>query len=115
MKVLTTSTGTQTISFIPRDYIDSVTLYLRNESTNTSTSQTVSLTHDKGVSSLSHAFSLSEGVYYEMKILNGTEVIYYDKIFCTDQTINESTNDYYTINSGQYTEEQSYDNEYITI
>ena len=115
MKTLTTSTDAQTITFIPRDYVDSVTLYLRNESTNTSTSESVSLTHDKGVSRLSHAFSLTEGVFYEMKILNGSEVLYYDKIFCTDQAINQTNNDYYSVNDGQYTEEDSYDNEYITF
>lgn len=115
MKILTTSADAQTITFIPRDYVDSVTLYLRNESTNTSTTESVSLTHTKGVSSLSHAFSLTEGVFYEFKILNGSDVLYYDKIFCTDQTIDQDTNNYYSVNEGQYTEEQSYDNDYIII
>lgn len=115
MKVLTTSTSAQTITFIPREYIDSVTLYLRNESTNTSTTETVSLTHDKGVSTLSNEFSLTEGIYYEFKILNGTEVLYYDKIFCTDQTIDQETNNYYSVNKNQYVTEDSYDNDYIII
>lgn len=115
MKKLTTSTSSQTLSFIPRVYVSSATMKIRDEVKNTTTSSAVSLTHALGYSSLSHAFSLAEGKYYELTILSGSNVIYRDKIFCTDQTIDQDTNSYYTINESQYTQEDSYDNEYITI
>lgn len=115
MKHLTTSTSSQSISFIPRAYVSTATLYLRDEVSNTSTSTTVSLTSLGGYSTLSNEFSLKEGRFYELKILNGSEVIYRDKVFCTDQAIDQAAGDSYNINLDEYTEEDSYDNEYITI
>ena len=50
---------------------------------------------------------------YENK--DGDKIIYKDKIFCTDQTINQANNNYYTVNSGVYTTENSFDDDYITI
>jgi len=32
-------------------------------------------------------FALKEGNFYDLKVLNGTETVYLDKIFCTNQTI----------------------------
>ena len=86
-------------------------------------------------------FTLIEGRFYDLNIIKGlganwdnlstqwqlatdnwenvvsSEVnIYKDKIFCTDQTINQADNDYYTINSGEYTQSTSYpDDDYIII
>ena len=50
-----------------------------------------------------------------MTLSSGTDVIFKDKIFCTDQTINQVNNDYYNINEGQYTSDDSFNNEYIVI
>jgi len=50
-----------------------------------------------------------------MTVKEGTDIIYKDKIFCTDQTVDQENNDYYTMNSGEYTTEDSYDNDYIII
>ncbi len=47
---------------------------------------------------------------------NQTEVIYKDKLFCTDQDIDQlNDNDHYELNKGQYTSNDSFDNEYIVI
>jgi CMP-N-acetylneuraminic acid synthetase len=46
---------------------------------------------------------------------NGTSVIYKDKVFCTDQTINQTNNDYYSINKDEYVQEDSFDNDYIIL
>tara|TARA_R110000772_G_scaffold141808_1_gene251525 strand:+ start:185 stop:538 length:354 start_codon:yes stop_codon:yes gene_type:complete len=39
--------------------------------------------------------------------------IFSDRIFCTDQTIDQTNNEYYKLNEGQYTTNNSYNNDYI--
>jgi hypothetical protein len=42
--------------------------------------------------------------------------IYKDRLFCTDQDIDQlNDNDHYQLNKGQYTTNDSFDNEYIVI
>ena len=53
--------------------------------------------------------------FYSLKIIDGLHISYKDKIFCTDQTVQQSTNNYYTINSGTYTTDTTYDNELILV
>ena len=48
------------------------------------------------------------------ELLSGA-TIYKDKVFCTDQTINQANNNYYSVNSGEYTTENSFDNDYIIL
>jgi hypothetical protein len=111
MKVLTTSTDAQSMSIIPREYPASITIRLRNESTNEVTNYTsVNATTTKGYLVFSNAYSLTENVFYELTILDGSDVIYKDKIFCTDQNIAS-----YSVNDGQYVTEDSYDNDYIIL
>mgnify|MGYP001486242162 CR=1 FL=1 len=55
-------------------------------------------------------FQLKEGVFYYIKIFKGTEVIYRDTIFCTDQTPVEG----YSINKDEYKEHET-TNEYIVL
>jgi hypothetical protein len=102
MKVLTTSTSNQTLRIIPREYVSSVTLKLRDDSTNEVTTATVSATTDKDYMVISYSFSLVEGHFYDLTILSGNDVIYKDKIFCTDQTIDQDTNSYYSVNENEY-------------
>jgi len=59
--------------------------------------------------------TLTEGDFYTLKIKDGTAVIYKDRVFCTDQTVNQTNNDYYSVNSGEYTTENSFDNDYIIL
>ena len=134
MKILTTSTSAQTLTFAPRSYPSEVIVSLRDSSTNTTTrTENVTLTQTNDKASISTTFSLKEGRFYDLSILEGVgalwntyttewqlatdnwesittseESIYLDKIFCTDQTVNRADNDYYTINSGQYTQSTSY-------
>ena len=138
MKILTTSTGDQTIRIIPRSYPDDVTLVLRDDSTNTETIytldsmewentdeewQAVNLNwndaggyfEENGYLVITNQYNLVEGRYYDLTIKEGNTVLYKDKIFCTDQTIDQETNSYYTINDNVYTTEDTYDNDYIII
>jgi len=44
------------------------------------------------------------------------EKIYKDRLFCTDQDIDQlNDNEHYQLNKGQYTTNDSFDNEYIVI
>ena len=138
MKILTTSTGDQTIRIIPRSYPDDITLVLRDDSTNTETIytlesmewentdeewQAVNLNwndaggyfEENGYLVITNQYNLVEGRYYDLTIKEGNNVLYKDKIFCTDQTIDQQTNSYYTINDNVYTTENTYDNDYIII
>jgi hypothetical protein len=109
MKVLTTSTSAQEVKVIPRSYPSSITVKVRNESTNdTDTYTSVAATKNKGYLVFSNAFSLTEGNFYNLTLLDGADVIYKGKIFCTDSSD-------YSVNTNQYVQETSYDNEYIIL
>ena len=111
MKVLTTSEEAQTLTIIPRSYASTVSVVLRDETTNEVTTYTnISTTQNKGYLSLSNAFSLVENTFYELTVKEGSNVIYKDKIFCTDQAVAS-----YSVNDGVYTTENTYDNEYIIL
>tara|TARA_B100000902_G_scaffold390938_1_gene440747 strand:- start:3829 stop:4260 length:432 start_codon:yes stop_codon:yes gene_type:complete len=142
MKILTTSTSNQTLSFLPREYPSTVKMTLRDNSTNaTTTVDTLTLSKNNDNASITNAFTLVEGRFYDLNIIKGQGqlwntlttqwqlvtdnweniisseiVIYKDKIFCTDQTIDQLNDSYYDINSGEYTETTSYpDDDYLII
>lgn len=142
MKVLNTGTEKQELKIIPREYPTNIVVTIRDDSTNETTTigsfldgyaYYVRVTEDdgtyeenvcmldgfylyrKGYMIIKDVFNLVEGRFYDLLITDGTNPIYKDKIFCTDQTIDQDTNEYYSVNDGQYTEEQSYDNDYIII
>lgn len=71
----------------------------------------MSVSSSVGYMTLSGVFSLVEGRFYTFEVLDGSTLIYRGKIFCTSQT----DYDKYTTNDGVYTEEQSYDNEFIIL
>tara|TARA_R100000278_G_C5458890_1_gene160122 strand:- start:665 stop:1012 length:348 start_codon:yes stop_codon:yes gene_type:complete len=115
MVILSTTTDAQTIKVIPRTYVTSATMKLRDDTTNTEVSYSVSPTTNKNYLQISQALTLKEGRYYDLTILDGTNVIYKDKVFCTAQTVDQSTNDYYTVNKDVYTTDTSFDNDYIVL
>lgn len=97
----------QTLKFIGRvDVCDSIVL--RDEQDNTEVTIVVTFTLDRYYLTSDIIFSLKEGRFYNLTALNGTDIIYKDKIFCTAQT------DGYSINDGTYTEHSS-NNDYITL
>ena len=137
MIVLTTTTAEQTFEIIPREYVTNAQICIRDESTNeeicvfttgsfwnTNTLQWqlanydwedeagIVITNDLMYITLN--LNLVESRFYDIKISNvsGT-VIFRDKIFCTDQTIDQATNNYYDMNLGQYTINTSGNNDYI--
>jgi hypothetical protein len=116
MKIIGTS-GTKTFKVIPRQYVDGeVTLKLTNESTRAVVTVTATASTIRDYMSFNAVFgTLKKDVFYNMDVLISGVVVYKDKVFCTDQTIDQSSNDYYTINENEYTTEDSYDNDYIII
>lgn len=132
MIVLTTSTSSQSFSFIPRTGTQPTVMLITDEETNTTESVTISsYTAGTYYDTITASFSLKEGRFYTVKLQNydsdeylqandfsflltsqndkidiygyagTTEVMYYGKIFCTDQTGN------YSVNSGVYQQKQS--------
>jgi hypothetical protein len=116
MKILTTSTNSQVVKIIPREYVETATVTLRDDQTNTvSTFSNITLTQEGDYNLINQAFSLKEGYYYDMVVTVSEAVIYKDKVFCTDQLIDQSNNEYYTINKDVYTSDTSYDDDYIIL
>ncbi len=137
MIVLTTSTADQTFSVIPREYVTDAEICIRDESTNEEIcvlttgslwntnmldwqlanydwEDEVGIVITNDIMYITMNLDLLEGRFYDLKISNtsGT-VIFRDKIFCTDQTIDQETNNYYDMNQGLYIENTSGNNDYI--
>lgn len=117
MKVLTTSLAPQVLTIIPRKYATSVSLSLVDDSTDTSVSYTITPTNGEDYMTLTQAFALVEGRFYDMTVteIGTNDVIYKDKVFCTDQTIDQTQNEYYSVNENEYIQNNTSDNEYIII
>ena len=140
MIILKTSALAQTLKVIPREYAASFSVDIRDDSTNVikvyevTTAATVgnylqfNLTFNP-VLVENHFFDLR--LYVDFNFWNtnynlweaettkwnelNTRVteIFADKIFCTDQDINQLQNKYYKLNKGQYVTSDSSNNEYI--
>ena len=124
MKILTTSDAQQNIKVIPRQFLSSYKLIVKDESSNEEIfNDEVTAAASDNYRTLQVTFDpvLKEGRFYTMEVRNrlvDTLIYYKDKIFCTDQTINQGNNDYYSVNSGEYTtdsQEAMNDNDYIII
>ena len=111
MHILQVSASSQSIVIVPRSFPSSVTLQLIDESKNTTTTPLVSVASADGFMTLTGTFSLVNGRYYGLKVLDGSTLIYRDRVFVTSQT----EYDKFTVNQNVYTEEQSYDNEFILL
>ncbi len=120
MKHLLPTTNAQTIKIIPRVYSTSVTIKLRDDSTNDETIILPSAIINKNYVELTKVFTLVEGRFYDLKVYNGqgsvteADIIYRDKIFCTAQSTNQSNNEHYTVNKDVY-KEKSGNNDFIIL
>jgi hypothetical protein len=124
MKILTTSSSQQNINVIPRQFLSSYKLIVKDEAANEEVfNDEVTAANYDDYRQLQVTFDpvLKEGRYYTMEVRNRlveTIIYYKDKIFCTDQTISQTNNDYYSINNNEYTFDEtsgSHDNDYIII
>ena len=140
MIILKTSTTAQKISVIPREYLDVFTMTVRDDSTNIIKKYDITgATTLNNYLNFDHIFNpvLVENHYYDLRLFtnynfwntnynfwqldNGLwniddgeiQDIYRDKIFCTDQDINQLNNNvFYQLNKGQYVEYNGFDNTY---
>jgi hypothetical protein len=142
MIVLKTTTSAQSIKIIPRTYASEFTFSIRDDSTNiTQVYEITNASTTGNYLTFTQAFSpvLVEGHFYDIKLytdpnfwntnyflwevynefwnVDTTNIvdIYKDRIFCTDQEIDQSDNLYYDINKNQYVTDNSYNNDYIVI
>lgn len=91
--------------------LDGVTLLLTDESTNTTATINPTIEEANGFMYLTSTFTLVNNRFYGLKVFYDGDLIYRDRVFVTPQT------DYakFTVNQNVYTEETSYDNDYIII
>ena len=146
MIVLTTSLLAQSLSVIPRSYMDQFAISIRDDSTNVTTSYEITNATTSGnYLNFTNAFGtalnpvLVEGHFYDIRLYSdpnfwnsnyflwelynelwnidttNIEVLYKDRVFCTDQEIDQMDSLYYNLNKGQYITDNSYNNDYIVI
>ena len=111
MHILQVSESSQSIVIIPRYFPSSVNIRLIDESKNTTATPSVSVSSADGFMTLTGTFSLVVNRYYGLEVFNGSNLIYRDRVFVTSQT----EYDKFTVNQNVYTEETSYDNEFVII
>ena len=116
MKHLLPTTDSQTIKIIPRVYSTSVSMDLRDDSTNTTVSITPTAQKVGNYIELSNVFDWKEGRFYDVKVIdtNTQNIIYKDKIFCTAQSTNQSNNESYSVNKDEY-KSKSGNNDFIIL
>ena len=107
MNILKESALAQTLKFVPREYPSTIDYSITSESTNvTVTGSGISATVVGGYLQITEIFTLKEGNFYNFDITNGN-LIYRGRIYCTNQNVGN-----FTMDSGQYTEDATRDNEY---
>ena len=113
MIVLQQSASAQNIDFIPRTYTSGNTynVTIVNETTNTEVHNvdTTSITENLYYNRYNAVFTLSQDVTYNLTIKSGSDVIFKDKIYCTNQTNLPA----YTVNQNEFYNDT--DNEFITL
>jgi hypothetical protein len=111
MHILKPIGTSQDIVIIPRSHPASVDVELTDESTNTTAEPVMTAVSLDGFLTLSGILSVVDGRYYVIECFDGLELIYRGRCFVTSQTDLPK----YSVNEGVYTEEQSFDNDFIII
>tara|TARA_R100001015_G_C4544515_1_gene107757 strand:+ start:156 stop:491 length:336 start_codon:yes stop_codon:yes gene_type:complete len=108
MTILQKTTSAQDLKFIPRSKTYD-TLLVKDESANTETTVTIaSSTSNDYFETISAVFDLKENRFYRVLVKNGTSIVYYGRIFCTNQN-----NDTYSVNNNEYTQHDTGANDFI--
>lgn len=89
------------------DGLEADAIVLKDEETNTEETIECVFSIDKYYATTNLVFPIKQNKFYTLTILNGTDVVYKDKIFCTNQIIEE-----FSINNNVYTQRTS-ENEFI--
>jgi hypothetical protein len=107
MIILQETASAQTFKIIPRTYVAD-TLLLKNEVTGDEISYAITITQTDHYAVITKILTLQEGNFYKLTVLNGGNVVYKDKVFCTNQSVST-----FSVNNGEFNTYTS-DNEYIT-
>jgi hypothetical protein len=105
MIVLQETNNTQTFQCAPRNSVfDTIRVF--SEAENTSVDITEFTTTAGGYYiNVSAIFDLRENFTYTIKLLNEGTVVFYDKMFCTNQTVSD-----FSVNDSEYIQRQSANN-----
>ena len=111
MKILLDSSNNQTLSFVPRAYPDTIDYTLVEDGTNrTVNGASIPTINISGFLTISQKFKLTRDKFYRIDIFDNSDstLIFRDKIFCTNQDVKD-----YSLNEGEYVEDESKNNDYI--
>ena len=108
MIILQESNTSQTFKCIPR-YYEADTVTLRNETTGEELEYNVTSVQTDYFLEVTATFDVKENTFYTIKVFDGLEIVYRDRVFCTNQTISD-----YSVNDNEYITYQS-DNDFIII
>jgi len=108
MIILKEQVAAQTFKFIPRT-LSADSMIITDEGENTSVTIAITPTIDRYYLEVTEELTLVDGREYTLKVLNGSDVVYKDLIFCTNQVVED-----YSINDGEYIQHSS-DNEFVII
>lgn len=97
MIVLRESNVAQLVRFVPTRRNAGNKLFLRNETTNVEVEYSITCTQVSYYLTFSKILALEEGHFYTMTIKQDDELIFRDKVFCTNQTIGT-----YSVNKDEY-------------
>lgn len=97
MIILKESALAQEVKFIPTRGATANKLYLKNESTGVEVEYNITCTAESFYLKFSKILTLEQGHFYTLTIKNNTDLVYLDKVFCTNQDI-----DTYSINKDEY-------------
>jgi hypothetical protein len=107
MIVLQETVTAQDFKVIPRVY-SADRMEITGETTRSTTSYNITATIDGYYLTWTESVTLEEDNFYMLTVFNGADIVYKDKIFCTNQTVST-----YSVNNGEFVSVSS-DNEYIT-
>lgn len=113
MNILPT-TGSQVLKIVPRKDTSNPVIKLTNKDTNKTVTVTPTKTDEGQYMVLTGTFTLTEDTLYRYVVelsSSNTEEIYRGLIFATNQSNLEK----YFVSNNLYTEEDSYDNEFVFI
>lgn len=113
---------------IPREYVTSAIMTIRDDSTNVAVKYdlvprvdgvgNIEIFNDNFIVKNNNYQNLVEGHFYDLTLKSEEGVVIYkDRIFCTAQKgeIDSDNNYFYKVNKDQYTEYDGFNNDYIVI
>lgn len=101
MIVLKSSLLAQEVKFIPTRGTTANKLFLKNESTLVEVEYDITCISESFYLKFTKILDLEESHFYTMTIKNNTDLIYLDKVFCTNQEIET-----YSVNKNQYVQNE---------